>query len=167
MQSVVTGAPKQWLRWFFQQLGFWSLLIENDSFPIQAACLQPSERKKCFVNAKYFVTVETETRSSPKTETQQHFRLYRCCSHSTAGPLLWEPLKAATTTRAREKSSAKRQIPRQVSADITSPSTLCSCGLWSHHEAPLWSHSLLSYCSPSIILYLIASTVPLQQRYFL
>lgn len=85
------------------------------------------------------------------------------------GLLLWEPLKAAatTTTRAREKSSTRRRIPPQVSADITSPSTLCPCGLWSHHEAPPWSHSLLSHCRPSIILYLIASTALLQQRYFL
>lgn len=30
------------------------LVLENDSFPTQIAHLQYSERRKCFVNAKYF-----------------------------------------------------------------------------------------------------------------
>lgn len=166
MESVATAAPSQRMHWFFQQLGLGSLQIENDSFPIQAACVQPSERKKCLVNAKYFVTVETETRSSPKIEAQQHFQLLSLLQWlQQQGPQFWEPLKA--TTRIRKKSSVRRQIPLQVSADITSPSTLCCCGLWSHHEAPPWNHSLLSQCSPSNILYLIASTAPLKQWYFL
>lgn len=80
------------------------------------------------------------------------------------GLQIWEPIKAGT---AKEKSSVRRRISPQVLADITSPSLLHCCSLWSHHEAPLWSHSLLSYCSPSIILCLITSTALLQQRYFL
>lgn len=71
--SSLTSGPSKNNHKIHPKIHTMCLVLENDSFPTQTAHSQSSGRRKCFVNAKYFITVERETRSSHKKETQHHF----------------------------------------------------------------------------------------------